>query len=244
MAGRSGTGLQILGVTVLTNLDAADIRQQGIAALPRGPRRAPRDTRTRCRLRRRGGVRPRSRARARNSRAAHGDRDARHPAARRRRRRSVPRGQARSRRSQPVPTTSSWADRYMPPLIPAAAPKHSCSKSSKRWQSARRTRRASASPAQHSRGGSHAQGLCHRSSQRHQPHRLGRIRRQGRRGHEEIRRQPDRARRQARRPWKGRASPATSSSSSRASRRRTPMHALRNMQPPRSCGRVRAPSTS
>jgi orotidine-5'-phosphate decarboxylase len=32
MAGRSGTGLEILGVTVLTNLDTADIRQQGIAA--------------------------------------------------------------------------------------------------------------------------------------------------------------------------------------------------------------------
>ncbi len=31
VAGRSGTGLQILGVTVLTNLDADDIRQQGIA---------------------------------------------------------------------------------------------------------------------------------------------------------------------------------------------------------------------
>jgi orotidine-5'-phosphate decarboxylase len=32
VAGRTGTGLQILGITVLTNLDAADIRQQGIAA--------------------------------------------------------------------------------------------------------------------------------------------------------------------------------------------------------------------
>ena len=31
VAGRAGTGLQILGVTVLTNLDADDIRQQGIA---------------------------------------------------------------------------------------------------------------------------------------------------------------------------------------------------------------------
>jgi orotidine-5'-phosphate decarboxylase len=31
VAGRSGTDLEILGVTVLTNLDAADIRQQGIA---------------------------------------------------------------------------------------------------------------------------------------------------------------------------------------------------------------------
>jgi orotidine-5'-phosphate decarboxylase len=34
LAGSSGTGLGILGVTVLTNLDAADIRQQGIAASP------------------------------------------------------------------------------------------------------------------------------------------------------------------------------------------------------------------
>jgi orotidine-5'-phosphate decarboxylase len=32
VAGRAGTDLEILGVTVLTNLDAADIRQQGIAA--------------------------------------------------------------------------------------------------------------------------------------------------------------------------------------------------------------------
>jgi orotidine-5'-phosphate decarboxylase len=31
VAGKAGTGLEILGVTVLTNLDAADIRQQGIA---------------------------------------------------------------------------------------------------------------------------------------------------------------------------------------------------------------------
>ena len=34
MAGKAGTGLGILGVTVLTNLDAADIRQQGIATSP------------------------------------------------------------------------------------------------------------------------------------------------------------------------------------------------------------------
>ena len=34
VAGKAGTGLEILGVTVLTNLDAADIRQQGIAASP------------------------------------------------------------------------------------------------------------------------------------------------------------------------------------------------------------------
>jgi orotidine-5'-phosphate decarboxylase len=34
VAGRAGTGLQILGVTVLTNLDADDLRQQGIAASP------------------------------------------------------------------------------------------------------------------------------------------------------------------------------------------------------------------
>jgi orotidine-5'-phosphate decarboxylase len=34
LAGRAGTGLGILGVTVLTNLDAADIREQGIAASP------------------------------------------------------------------------------------------------------------------------------------------------------------------------------------------------------------------
>jgi orotidine-5'-phosphate decarboxylase len=33
-AGRFGTGLKILGVTVLTNLDADDIRQQGIDASP------------------------------------------------------------------------------------------------------------------------------------------------------------------------------------------------------------------
>jgi orotidine-5'-phosphate decarboxylase len=32
MAGRAGTSLGILGVTVLTNLDAADLREQGIAA--------------------------------------------------------------------------------------------------------------------------------------------------------------------------------------------------------------------
>jgi orotidine-5'-phosphate decarboxylase len=34
LAGSSGTGLGILGVTVLTNLDAADLRQQGIDACP------------------------------------------------------------------------------------------------------------------------------------------------------------------------------------------------------------------
>ena len=34
LAGGSGTGLEILGVTVLTNLDAADILQQGIGASP------------------------------------------------------------------------------------------------------------------------------------------------------------------------------------------------------------------
>jgi orotidine-5'-phosphate decarboxylase len=34
MRGKAGTGLAILGVTVLTNLDAADIRQQGIDASP------------------------------------------------------------------------------------------------------------------------------------------------------------------------------------------------------------------
>jgi orotidine-5'-phosphate decarboxylase len=34
MAGSAGTGLKILGVTVLTNLDAADLRQQGIEASP------------------------------------------------------------------------------------------------------------------------------------------------------------------------------------------------------------------
>ena len=34
LAGKAGTGLKILGVTVLTNLDAADIREQGIDASP------------------------------------------------------------------------------------------------------------------------------------------------------------------------------------------------------------------
>ena len=34
LAGRAGTGLKVLGVTVLTNLDAADLGQQGIAAAP------------------------------------------------------------------------------------------------------------------------------------------------------------------------------------------------------------------
>jgi orotidine-5'-phosphate decarboxylase len=34
LAGRSGTDLKILGVTVLTNLNAADLSQQGIAAAP------------------------------------------------------------------------------------------------------------------------------------------------------------------------------------------------------------------
>jgi len=34
LAGRAGTDLKILGVTVLTNLDAADLSQQGIAAAP------------------------------------------------------------------------------------------------------------------------------------------------------------------------------------------------------------------
>jgi len=34
LAGRGGTDLKILGVTVLTNLDAADLSQQGIAAQP------------------------------------------------------------------------------------------------------------------------------------------------------------------------------------------------------------------
>jgi orotidine-5'-phosphate decarboxylase len=34
VAGKAGTNLKILGVTVLTNLDAADIRQQGIDASP------------------------------------------------------------------------------------------------------------------------------------------------------------------------------------------------------------------
>jgi orotidine-5'-phosphate decarboxylase len=34
MAGKAGTSLGILGVTVLTNLDAADLREQGIAVTP------------------------------------------------------------------------------------------------------------------------------------------------------------------------------------------------------------------
>ena len=34
LAGSAGTGLEILGVTVLTNLDAADIREQGLEATP------------------------------------------------------------------------------------------------------------------------------------------------------------------------------------------------------------------
>jgi orotidine-5'-phosphate decarboxylase len=34
IAGKAGTQLKVLGVTVLTNLDAADIRQQGIEASP------------------------------------------------------------------------------------------------------------------------------------------------------------------------------------------------------------------
>jgi orotidine-5'-phosphate decarboxylase len=34
LAGRAGTDLKVLGVTVLTNLEAADLRQQGIAAEP------------------------------------------------------------------------------------------------------------------------------------------------------------------------------------------------------------------
>jgi orotidine-5'-phosphate decarboxylase len=34
LAGRAGTHLKVLGVTVLTNLDAADLRQQGIAGSP------------------------------------------------------------------------------------------------------------------------------------------------------------------------------------------------------------------
>src|SRR5262249_23166173 len=34
LAGRAGTNLKVLGVTVLTNLDAADLRQQGIADAP------------------------------------------------------------------------------------------------------------------------------------------------------------------------------------------------------------------
>jgi orotidine-5'-phosphate decarboxylase len=35
-AGRAGTGLRILGVTVLTNLDGQDLREQGIAETPAG----------------------------------------------------------------------------------------------------------------------------------------------------------------------------------------------------------------
>jgi orotidine-5'-phosphate decarboxylase len=34
VAGKAGTGLRILGVTVLTNLDASDLAEQGIAATP------------------------------------------------------------------------------------------------------------------------------------------------------------------------------------------------------------------
>src|SRR5262245_26444933 len=34
VAGKAGTGLRILGVTVLTNLDAADLGEQGIAEAP------------------------------------------------------------------------------------------------------------------------------------------------------------------------------------------------------------------
>jgi orotidine-5'-phosphate decarboxylase len=34
VAGRAGTALKVLGVTVLTNLDADDVREQGIAAVP------------------------------------------------------------------------------------------------------------------------------------------------------------------------------------------------------------------
>jgi orotidine-5'-phosphate decarboxylase len=34
LAGRAGTDLKVLGVTVLTNLEAADLNQQGVAAEP------------------------------------------------------------------------------------------------------------------------------------------------------------------------------------------------------------------
>ena len=34
VAGKAGTGLKVLGVTVLTNLDAGDLREQGIDASP------------------------------------------------------------------------------------------------------------------------------------------------------------------------------------------------------------------
>ncbi|HEY7550041.1 MAG TPA: orotidine-5'-phosphate decarboxylase [Hyphomicrobiaceae bacterium] len=36
VAGKAGTGLRLLGVTVLTNHDAADLREQGIAETPAG----------------------------------------------------------------------------------------------------------------------------------------------------------------------------------------------------------------
>ena len=67
VAGKAGTGLKILAVTVLTNLDAADIRQQGIDASPEElvARRA--EARTRGRLRRRGCLGPGGGARARRS---------------------------------------------------------------------------------------------------------------------------------------------------------------------------------
>ena len=65
----AGTDLEILGVTVLTNLDAADLREQGIDATPADLVAAPRRARARCRLRRRRGIRPGGGTRARRCRA-------------------------------------------------------------------------------------------------------------------------------------------------------------------------------
>ena len=119
VAGKAGTGLEILGVTVLTNLDAGRHPPAGHRRFAGGPRRAP------GALAREVGCDGvvASGLEAARVRAVvgsqHGDRDAGHPAARWRRRRPGTRCRPAARRLPPAPTISWSAGRSSRATDPA-----------------------------------------------------------------------------------------------------------------------------
>ena len=79
-----GGELKILAVTVLTSVAPSDLAEMGIALTARRARAEARSPGRRSRLRRRDRFRPRGRAAARGIGQRAADRDARHPAGRRR----------------------------------------------------------------------------------------------------------------------------------------------------------------
>ena len=197
VSGRAGTGLKVLGVTVLTNLDAGDLREQGIDASPADlvVRRATLARDAGC-----DGVvasgHEAARVRA-DCRAAHGDRDPGHPLGRRRGRRPGARDHARA------------GNRGGGRLHRGRTPYQRVGRSGSGGTDLHASDRAGTGKApdphpelRHPRKANkqeetHAKGLRHRPGNRHQSGGVGPVRRQGRRSDQEIRRQPDRARRQA-----------------------------------------------